>query len=123
MWRANGFVTVRRDGLFLGDRPAEEIAQKRGAPVFSYGLLGRDRVAANFGSLRGIFSSRLHLPASISCALKANPQALQLRFLDALTGIFAVSRSCFLLSSRHRAGPAPRREKRSENLPVRGAPE
>jgi diaminopimelate decarboxylase len=78
MWWENSYVTARRGKLYLGDRPAEEVARKHGTPLFCY---GRDRVVANFRSLRNSFSPRISRPVRISYALKANPHPGILRVL------------------------------------------
>jgi len=91
MWWENGFVTARRGKLYLGDRTAEEFARKHGTPLFCY---GRDRVVANFRSLRDTFSSRIQLPVRISYALKANSHPGILKTLRRQgAGIDAVSPS------------------------------
>jgi diaminopimelate decarboxylase len=88
-WWANEFVSARRGKLYLGNVPADEVAQRFGTPLFCY---GRERVAANFRAVRDAFSSRLHLPVRISYALKANPHPDILKTLRRQgAGIDAVS--------------------------------
>jgi diaminopimelate decarboxylase len=78
MWWENEFLR-RVDGrLFLGERPAAEIAARFGTPLFVY---SRRQVLANYERLARAFAAPPPLKTGLFYAMKANPHPAVLRLL------------------------------------------
>ncbi|OGD21917.1 MAG: diaminopimelate decarboxylase [Candidatus Aminicenantes bacterium RBG_16_63_16] len=78
MWWENEFLTRVEGRLFLGRRPATEIAARFGTPLFVY---SRSRILANYDRLVHAFSAPSPLITRILYAMKANPYPGILRLL------------------------------------------
>jgi len=89
VWWANSFLIWKRGRLYLEAKPACELAEQYGTPLFVY---SRKQIKDNLEKLKEAFS-RLEGPELIiAYALKANPHPEILRFLQAEgTWIDAVS--------------------------------
>jgi len=78
MWWENEFVKARKRRLYLGGRPAEEVAGRHGTPLLVY---GRRQILANYETLARTFSKTSRLPLRVCYAMKANPHREILRLL------------------------------------------
>jgi diaminopimelate decarboxylase len=71
-WWENDFATVKGNKLYLAGRKAEDLAEKRGTPLYVY---GKDAVRARFGFLKRILDECSPVEPWICYAMKANPHA------------------------------------------------
>jgi len=78
MWWENEFVRARKRRLYLGGRPAVQIAGRYGTPLLVY---SRPQILANCETLRRAFSQASGLPLRVCYAMKANPHREILRLL------------------------------------------
>jgi len=78
MWWENEFVKARKRRLYLGERPAEQIAARWGTPLLVY---SRGQIQADYETLKGAFSRASKLPLRICYAMKANPHREILKLL------------------------------------------
>lgn len=78
MWWENEFVRARKRRLYLGGRPAEQVAGRYGTPLLVY---GRRQILANYETLARTFSQTSGLPLRVCYAMKANPHREILRLL------------------------------------------
>jgi len=78
MWWENEFVRARKRRLYLGGRPAVQIAGRYGTPLLVY---SRRQILANCETLRRTFSQASGLPLRVCYAMKANPHREILKLL------------------------------------------
>jgi len=78
MWWENEFLKRVDHRLFLGGRPATEVAARFGTPLFVY---SRRQILANYDRLVRAFDAPPPLKTSIFYAMKANPYPAILRLL------------------------------------------
>ena len=69
MWWENAFVRARDRSLYLGARPAAEVAARYGTPLIVY---SRDQIRADYKKLLDIFSDTSSPPLRVCYAMKAN---------------------------------------------------
>jgi diaminopimelate decarboxylase len=105
MWWENEFVRARKRRLYLGGRPAEQIAERYGTPLLVY---GRPQVVSNYKSLLRTFSQTSRLPLRVCYAMKANPHREILRLLQK-HGAWIDAVSPREVEEALRAGFSPRR--------------
>lgn len=79
VWWENETFRARDGRLCIAGRPAEDLAKRRGTPLYVY---GRARLRANFGRLKAAFAG-VGRPVRFCYAMKANPHAGILRALRA----------------------------------------
>lgn len=78
MWWENEFVSTRKRRLYLGARPAQQVAGQHGTPLLIY---SRRQILANYETLRRTFSRTSKLPLRVCYAMKANAHREILRLL------------------------------------------
>lgn len=77
-WWENRFLRVKRNILYLGDRPANEVAEANGTPLFVY---SKEQIRNNYRKMLRVMQSRTHREPRICYALKANSHPEVLRTL------------------------------------------
>ena len=78
MWWENEFVSTRKRRLYLGARPAQQVAGQHGTPLLIY---SRRQILENYETLRRTFSRTSKLPLRVCYAMKANAHREILRLL------------------------------------------
>jgi diaminopimelate decarboxylase len=78
MWWENEFLKRVGGRLYLGQRPATEIAGRFGTPLFVY---SRRQILANYERLARAFAAPPPLKTGIFYAMKANPHPAVLRLI------------------------------------------
>jgi diaminopimelate decarboxylase len=78
MWWDNAFLRAVDGRLYLGGKPASELARRFGTPLFVY---SRPRILANYERLRRVFGAGSRLETRVYYAMKANPNPQILRLL------------------------------------------
>jgi diaminopimelate decarboxylase len=78
MWWENELLSRREGQLFLGGRPATEVAARFGTPLFVY---SRPQILANYSRLARAFEASPSLKTRIFYAMKANPHPGVLRVI------------------------------------------
>jgi diaminopimelate decarboxylase len=105
MWWENKFIKVRERRLYLGARPAAQIARGHGTPLLVY---SRSQIRANYEALERTFSRTSRIPLRVCYAMKANPHREILKLLRRL-GAWVDAVSPGEVEAALRAGFSPRR--------------